>query len=84
MVLVSEKSGKSLDFRCDPDDKRLPEYLGLLRHLLNRPFPRLSSIAIESINGAPASQSPFLDQLRTAFELTVDPKGVTIYRGIGP
>jgi ATP-dependent Lhr-like helicase len=78
--MVSERNGKALRFNVPPDDAHLPEYLGVLRHLLTREFQPIRRIPIETINGDDAARSPYVDALRTAFDVTVDYKEVTLYR----
>jgi ATP-dependent Lhr-like helicase len=82
IVLVSRRLGRDLKFRVEPDDPHLPQVLGPLKHLLRRPFQPLSRIAIQTINGERAVRSPYVDGLRTSFEVVVDYKYVNLYRGI--
>jgi ATP-dependent Lhr-like helicase len=80
LVLVSQRHGKTLNFLTPPDDPQLPSYLGVLRHLLTRPFQPLRRIVIETINEEEAIHSPYVDPLHTAFDVLVDYKGVILYR----
>jgi ATP-dependent Lhr-like helicase len=82
IVLVSRRFGRDLEFRVEPDDAHLPRYLGPLHHLLRRPFRPLNRIAIQTINSEKAVRSPYVDCLRTSFEVVVDYKHVNLYRGI--
>jgi ATP-dependent Lhr-like helicase len=82
IVLVSRRSGRDLRFQVESDDPQLPQYLGPLHHLLRRPFQPLNRIAIQTINGQKAVRSPYVDCLRTAFEVVVDYKHVNLYRGL--
>jgi hypothetical protein len=72
-----------LTLNVPPDDPNLPEYLGVLRHLLTREFQPIRRIAIESINDDDAARSPYLDTLRTVFDVMVDYKEVVLYRRLG-
>jgi len=72
LVLVSERHGGVLDIRVEPDHPRVPDYLGFLRVLLTRPSRPRSSIAVETINGQPAPESPFAAVLRQRFEVSRD------------
>ncbi len=81
LVMVSKRNGKDLAFHVPPDDPRLPEYMGTLRHLLTRNFQPIRRIAIETINGERAPQSPYVPALRTSFEVLVDYKYVNLSRG---
>jgi ATP-dependent Lhr-like helicase len=80
LVMVSKRYGKELTFHIPSEDPRLPDYLGPLHHLLTRPVQPLRRIAIETINGEPAAQSPYLPILRTAFKVIVDYKSVNLSR----
>ena len=80
VAMTSERNGKALTFNVPPDDSHLQEYLGVLRHLLTREFQPIRRITIETINGDDAARSPYVDALRTAFDVTVDYKEVTLYR----
>ena len=83
LVMVSKRYGRDLTFPISPEDPRLPEYLGPLRHLLTRPFQPVRRIAIETINGEPAPQSPYVPALRTVFEVLMDYKHVNLSRKRG-
>ena len=83
LVMVSEGKGRRLIFHCTHDDESLAGYLAPLHHLLTRSFQPLRKIAIESINEEKATQSPYVDALRTAFDLTVDHKKIILYRNKG-
>ena len=69
-------------FNVPPDDPRLPEHTGVLRHLLTRPFQPVKRIAIETINDEKAPQSPYVDALRTSFDALVDYRSVNLYRKV--
>lgn len=51
-----------------------------MQHLLTRDFMPLSRITIETINGDEAAHSPYLDVLRTLFDVVVDYKNVVVYK----
>jgi len=78
--MVSKRFGKELVFHVPPEDSNLSRYLGPLRHLLNRKFQPVRRIAIETINGEPAPQSPYVPSLRTDFGVIVDYKSVNLSR----
>jgi ATP-dependent Lhr-like helicase len=82
IVLVSGRLGRELRIRVEPDDPQLSLYFGPLHHLLRRPFQPLNRIAIETMNGEKAVRSPYVDCLRTSFEVVVDYKHVNLYRGV--
>ncbi len=76
----SKRSGKDLVFLVPYDDPDLPKYFTSLHHLLTRKFQPLRRITIETINGEKATESPYIPALRTAFDVSVDPKEVVIFR----
>jgi ATP-dependent Lhr-like helicase len=80
LVLISERNGKNLTIHTEPDDKQLPEFLAPFRHQLYRQFMPLKQVVIETINGEAATRSPFLAAFKTAYEVLVEPKKVTLYR----
>jgi ATP-dependent Lhr-like helicase len=80
LVMLSKRLGKELTFYVSPEDSSLSRYLGPLRHLLTRQFQPVRRIAIETINGEPAPQSPYVPALRAAFEVVVDYKSVNLSR----
>ena len=81
-VLVSERRGKVLTIALEPDHPDLPACLAPLRHLLSRGFRPLTRIKVEKINGEPAAQSPYLDLLRTCFEVSVDFREVLLWKNL--
>jgi len=81
--MASVGRGRRLTFHCTHDDESLPYYLAPLHHLLTRSFRPLRKIALESINEEKATKSPYLDALRTAFDLTVDHKKLILYQSKG-
>jgi len=83
LVAVSRRNGRNLTFNVPPDDPHLPEYISPLRHLLTRQFQPVHRITIETINDEEAARSPYLDMLRTAFDVQFDHKNVTLYRKLG-
>jgi ATP-dependent helicase Lhr and Lhr-like helicase len=83
LVLVSQKNGGSLDFLVAPNDSHLTEYFGVLRHMLGRQFQPLRRIVVETINGEPASDSPYLASLKTSFEVMMQNDTVALYRKMG-
>jgi ATP-dependent Lhr-like helicase len=80
LIAISKRNGKDLIFNVAPDDPNMSEYMGFLRHLLTRKFQPMKRVAIETINGEKATQSPYLPSLRTSFDVAVDYKNITLYR----
>jgi ATP-dependent Lhr-like helicase len=80
LVLVSKRNGNELTFHVSPDDPCLPEYFCSLRHLLMRKSHPLRRITIETINGEKAIHSPYVDAMRTGFDIITDYKNVMLCR----
>jgi ATP-dependent Lhr-like helicase len=79
VVMVSRHNGKDLNFHVPPEDLRLPRYFVALRHLLTRPFQPLKRIAVATINGEKAPESPYVPVLRGSFKVLVDYKHVSLF-----
>jgi ATP-dependent Lhr-like helicase len=77
---ISKRNGKDLSFLVPHHDPDLPKYFISLHHLLTRKFQPLKRIAIEMINGERATESPYVAALRSAFDVSVDPKEVVLFR----
>lgn len=69
VVLISKKRGKDLEFRVGADHPNFREYVGVLKMLLTREHQPLRSIEVETINGEPASQSPYAVALGEIFRV---------------
>ena len=80
LTLVSERNGRTLTFHDPPDSPDIQHDLAPLKHLLTRGFQRLNRLKIETINGLPAPASPYLDALKTGFEVMVDYQQVVLYQ----
>jgi ATP-dependent Lhr-like helicase len=80
LVVVSKRHGKDLSFLIPHDDPDLPQFFISLHHLLTRKFQPVRRIAIETINGEIATESPYLSALRGSFDVSVDPKEVVLFR----
>ena len=81
LVVLSARRGKALTFRVDADCEDLPRYFGFLHHLLTAPYRSSRRVVVETIDGSPASRSPYLDALRTCFEVLPDYNEVVIVGG---
>jgi len=82
-VLVSERRGAALTFLTGPEDPEIQSFLSPLHHLLQRGFQNLKQIKVETINGEKAAFSPFLEVLRTGFEVSPGAGDVVLYRRQG-
>jgi ATP-dependent Lhr-like helicase len=83
LVLVSRRNGRELTFHVNADDPDIQSYLGVLRHLMSRQFQALRQVTVETINGLPAAESPFLNALKLSFDTLVEYKQVVLYRKLG-
>lgn len=72
LVLISEQQGKKLELRPAPDHPRLSDHLALFKTQLSRPVRPASSIVVETINGAAASESPYRAALEGLFHVVRD------------
>jgi len=82
LVMVSQRNGKNLNFLVPPDDDQIPAYLAVLRHLLTREYAPLRRVIIETINGEPAPESPYLPFFKIPFDVVVDIKRVSLFRRV--
>jgi ATP-dependent Lhr-like helicase len=80
LVLISNRNGKAMTILVPHDDPNVLRYMEPLHHLLTRSFQPMRRITIETINDEKAIHSPYVDALRTSFELMVDYKNVILYR----
>ncbi|MDD5168364.1 MAG: hypothetical protein PHN75_06065, partial [Syntrophales bacterium] len=75
--IVSRRGGSILEILAPPDDPRLPDYLSFFKVLLCREFSPEKLIAVETINGQPARESPYTGPL-SAFGFTKYHKGLEL------
>ncbi len=80
IVLISEKKGEKLTIRVAPDDPEIQQLYAPLHHLLFREFAPQRRLTVATINEKPAVSSPYLESLKTGFDVVVDPHSVTLYR----
>lgn len=83
-VLISRNGGKRLEIHVSAEDENLPAYFGLFADWLDRAFMPARSIAVETINGEPAAESPFAAPLRHRFDAVSDMRKLVLrkkYRG---
>ena len=82
LILISERMGKKLTIKLSPEDAQLPLAFEFLGHLLGRSFQPVPRITIETINEKPAASSPYVEMLRSQFELIVEPSRLSLYRSV--
>ena len=82
-VVLSSRNGAELELRIPPEHPRMSESLEFLRVLLTREVAAKKGIAIEIINGEPATQSPYAERLRELFGATADTKALRLFRRYG-
>ena len=83
VALLSRRNGKILDFSIAPDDPDMEACLVVLRHQLYREFQPLKQISVEMINDVEAADSPYVECLRSSFEVRKDFKIVRLHRKMG-
>jgi ATP-dependent Lhr-like helicase len=79
LLLVSRQNGKKLTFHVSPDNPQMQACLEFLRVLLTRKIKPLRRITVETINGEVAAQSPYLNALRTCFDVSKDHLRAVLY-----
>ncbi|EHJ46480.1 DEAD/H associated domain protein [Solidesulfovibrio carbinoliphilus subsp. oakridgensis] len=82
-VLALEAGGGRLSTVLPPDAAALPEALAPLVHLLTRRVRPEARVAVLTINGGPAGESPYVPVLRQVFEVVRERRGLTLFRGRG-
>jgi ATP-dependent Lhr-like helicase len=80
LVIVSERRGARLDIAVPPDHPHVADYLRFLEVMLTRAVDPERSIVVETINGEPAPDSPYLHVLRQRLRLVRMPTGVRLER----
>ena len=80
LAMVSQRNGKTIDIKLPVDHPRLGDCFGLFDHLLGRAVHPRRFITIDTINGEPAAQSPFINLLRKRFDTTIEARALTLYR----
>jgi ATP-dependent Lhr-like helicase len=79
-VGVFEAGGGRIRLALAPDDAGLPAALSPLVHQLGRRVSPLPRLAVATINGDPAGESPYLGALRSLFEVVRERRGIVLYR----
>ncbi len=82
LIVTSRRKGRAIDFSIAADDPDLSAGLGFLHHLLNRRFQPRRHVTVETINGRPATESPYLPIFADAFDVVRDPESITLYSRI--
>jgi ATP-dependent Lhr-like helicase len=80
LVVISQRRGAELTIRVEHDHPQLPTYLGFLDHLLGRQEQALKRIDLESINGEPATSSPYRPILSERLHVTRQPTVLRLSR----
>lgn len=80
LVVVSRRQGRDLQIDVDPDHPFLRDYFGFLKVLLTRQFDPLHGIAVESINGEAAVDSPYVVPLAEMFGVSREPGALKLRR----
>jgi len=80
LVVVARRQSRDLQIEVEPDHPFLRDYLGFLKVLLTRQFDPMHGVAIESINGAPATDSPYAVPLAEMFGVSREPGALKLRR----
>lgn len=80
LALISRKRGRDLQFRIPPDSPLLPEALAPFRSALSRSFDPAPNIAVETINGVAAPESPYLPALQAGLQVSLEPRRLLLWR----
>jgi len=83
LVVVSERRGRRLDLRCEPDEPRLTDYLRFAELLLAREANPMRTVLVEELNGEPAANSPYRKVLDRLFDVEADHKHLRLRRKRG-
>lgn len=79
-VLWIESRGRSLTFRIEPGD---PDLVAVLDHLakpMERAVMPVTRLTVQTINGKPAEQTPYLAVLKTRFDVDAGGGKIVLYR----
>jgi len=80
MVMISERNGSSVNFNVEPDDPDIHQIMSPLRQMLNRHFQPLHRITLETVNGADAAASSYMECFQSSFEVERDFRRIVLYR----
>lgn len=83
LAMESHRNGRRLDLHIPPDHPQISACFGMLRHLLQRPLKPLKRIVVDTINGAPATETPYMNALCEAFDAQDEGLELVLYRKIG-
>jgi ATP-dependent Lhr-like helicase len=79
-VVTSQRHGCELEIQVEPGHPHLPEYFQFLKVMLTRQFEPRKAVDVETINGEPATTSPYAETLREIFSTTREPKSLRLRR----
>jgi len=80
LVVVSRRQGRDLQIDVELDHPFLRDYFGFLKVLLTRQFDPMHGIAVESINGEAAADSPYVAPLAEMFGVSREPGALKLRR----
>jgi hypothetical protein len=79
LILALQKGGRELTIVPPPGDPALAAALAIYPFLLGRQFSPISSVTVETVNGAGATTSPYADDLRRV-GFGNDYRGMTLWK----
>ena len=80
VAAVAERRGRRLEIRVGPDHPSLPAYLSFLKVLITRAVRPMRAVVVETVNGDPASSSPYRPVLAALFHTTRDGGSLRLMR----
>ncbi len=80
LVMVSRRLGKKIDIHVPVEHPRLLDYFAVFKVLLSRQFQPLSSLEIETINGAPALDSPYRGRFAEVFRVQGEVRSIRLWK----
>ncbi len=80
LVVTAEASGRKLRIEPRPDHPLLADYLGFLATMLGRRVQPMRHVDVESINDAPAAESPYRAAFEKRFHITRHGDGLRVSR----
>jgi ATP-dependent Lhr-like helicase len=75
-VVIVENSGKVLTIMIRPDDPDIEQCLAPIKNLLEREFSPLKNIAVDTVNGEPATKSTYIHVFRRLYDVQIDYKNL--------
>jgi len=79
-VIASQRHAAELTIEVDPEHPHLERYFEFIKVILTREFAPRKAVDVETINGRPATESPYTATLREIFSSTREAKALRLRR----